>query len=127
MSFSLTEKEDIAFLNSHFPGLWETREVNGNRGLVIKGYSLPSGYNEERVDLMILIPHNYPLAGLDTFYVKPDIERSDGLAIKAVATEIHLGESWQRWSRHYDWVPGEDNLVRHLRRVEIWLREEVQR
>ena len=127
MSFQLTEEDDIIFLDANFPGMWVAIEAYGNRGLIIKDYILPNGYKTSKVNLMILIPLNYPPAKLDMFYTMPNIERSDGKAIKELTTATLLGENWQRWSRHYDWNPEEDSLVRHIRRVEVWLRKETQR
>ena len=125
MSIQLPE-EDTQFLDTHFFGMWEPRELNGEIGLVIENYPLPKGYTLNEVCLMVLVPVNYALTGLDMFYTRPNVERSDGKAIEALATEVHLGESWQRWSRHYHWNSSEDDLARHMMRIKGWLEREIQ-
>lgn len=107
-------EEDLEFLNSDFQDRWEPVEERDKSGLIIRNYNLPRGYAPEEVELMLLIPAEYPLSGLDMFYFSPEASRADGLPIGALASETHFGVVWQRWSRHYAWRPGEDNIATHI-------------
>lgn len=117
--------EDLEFLNSNFNS-WNQPPVEGSqRGLVIPNYRLPRGYVPDRADLMLLIPDNYPAAGIDMFYFSPSVARADGQSIGALSNEFHFGQQWQRWSRHYEWRPGEDSIATHIAYVGNQLKFEL--
>lgn len=118
--------EDSEYLSAHYPSKWrKVTEGGGKHGLIIEDFLVPEGYAIPRSTLMILIPSGYPGAGLDMFYFSPPLDRSDGLPIDALASETHFGENWQRWSRHYDWRPGEDSIVKHIEFVAHRLSKEA--
>ena len=96
-------------------------------GLFIEDFPIPSGYDRRRSTLMVLIPTGYPGAGLDMFYFYPWLARADGREIGALADEAHFDTSWQRWSRHYDWKPGEDSIISHIEYVRHELETEANR
>lgn len=110
----LLPDEDIEYLNDGFPGQWENISENGMQGIVIKDYELPQGYTVDKADLMVLIPPEYPVGELDMFYFSPDLARKDGKGIGNLAPTPHFSRSWQQWSRHYDWEPGQHNLISHI-------------
>ncbi|WP_140386493.1 multiubiquitin domain-containing protein, partial [Vibrio parahaemolyticus] len=56
--FSLLEK-DTDYLNK-LGFEWETLMDGGRRWLIIRNYTLPNGYNHEKVDMAIDIPAAYP-------------------------------------------------------------------
>lgn len=116
---------DIEYLNAQHENSWEAVKENQNY-LIIRNYSLPAGYNLREVDLLIIIPSDYPPNQLDMFYLKPEIARSNGSTINTICLESHLNESWQRWSRHYAWNSTEDSLTRHIVRISTWLTKEGQ-
>ena len=119
--------EDVEYLEGNYPSSWEKiSEGNGKYGLLIRNFPLPGGYVVGESTLMVLIPSGYPGSGLDMFYFDPPLSRSDGSAIVgAEPMEIHFARQWQRWSRHYDWKPGIDDLVGHIEYVKNELKKEV--
>ncbi len=94
---------------------WELRPDGGGACLVVHDYEVAPGvYDRERTNLMIRIPAQYNLAGLDMFYVNPPlrIRATGGFPQAAEQTETHCGSQWQRFSRHMPtpWRPGLDGL-----------------
>ena len=127
MDFDLPE-DDIGFLDSAFGREnWHTIIKDAEQGIVIKKYSLPQGYNQPTVAMMILIPQDYPMAALDMFYLSPDISKTNGKSIGALQNEAHFDKQWQRWSRHYPWKAGTYNIATHMQVVKNSLIEELDR
>ena len=107
-------EDDEAFLNSkNFS--WQLVPNGSGALLVISGYSVNGEtYDRESVNLMIRIPDQYNMAGLDMCYVDPPLRLRNGGAYpdKADNFETHGGRSWQRFSRHLPcpWRAGVDGL-----------------
>ena len=120
-------EEDLEFLNGNFNDKWERVAEGNKRGLIIHSYGLPQGYTPNEVNLMLLIPTDYPAGQLDMFYFSPGVSREGGIAIGGLSFETHFGTQWQRWSRHYTWRPGEDNIVTHVSYVRNELKSELQK
>ena len=119
-------EEDLEYLNAHYSTQWQkTSEGNGKYGLIIENFPLPNGYTMEKSALMLLIPSGYPGSGIDMFYFDPPLNRLDGRGIGGLSIEAHFARQWQRWSRHYQWNPGEDFLVRHIEYIRNELEKEV--
>ena len=117
--------EDIEYLNANF-GCWKPLFGGGEYGIIIWNYPLPSSkYTPEKSDLMIIIPADYPVAGIDMFYFSDDIVRTDGATIACLADENHFNRNWQRWSRHYKWDPNSHNVIYHLSWVMDTLKNEA--
>ena len=112
--------EDKDFLNS-LGKEWETDAEL--RMIVIHDFEMPEGYNHGTNDLMLVIPPNYPAAGLDMFYLAPGVQRKDGRQIEALAKETRDGRQWQRWSRHYPWQAGY-GVANHMDVVKRSLKED---
>jgi Prokaryotic E2 family E len=95
--------------------------------LVIKDYPLPPRFSLTVTDLMIDIPSGYPDAGLDMFWVCPEIRVAATGAFPPNADQFEAklsGLSWQRFSRHgYPWRPGSDSLAAYL----TWIRRSLER
>ena len=125
MDFELPD-DDIGFLNNSFD-VWQTIISNVERGIIIKNYSLPDGYNCQQVEMMILVPQNYPAAALDMFYISPDIIKTNGRSIGALSSGAHFDRQWQRWSRHYQWQAGIHNIATHLHAVKNALEDELRK
>ena len=125
MTVDFLHPEDKEFLAANGYD-WTCQEEVGKRGLIIQNYRLPAGYTPEQSDLMLLIPANYPAGAIDMFYFVPSIARIDGLDISALAPEIHFERTWQRWSRHYQWQPGIDNIATHICFVGNQLKSELE-
>ena len=118
--------EDMEYLEANHSSSWEkVTEGDGKHGLLIREFPVPAGYTVAQSTLMALIPSGYPGAALDMFYFDPPLEKQDGTSIGALATETHFGRNWQRWSRHYEWKPGEDSLVSHIEYIDNEIKNEV--
>ena len=118
-SFGL-QSDDIEYLDANYSGRWSLTDSPSSAalvGLLIEDFPVPPGYTTATVTLMIIIPNGYPGAMLDMFYFDPPLQRSNGQAIAALASEHHFDRQWQRWSRHYNWQPGLDSLVTHIERA----------
>jgi len=94
---------------------WELLSSVGDGCLVIKDYPTSKElYDQEKVDLMIRIPGQYNMAGLDMFYACPPLKllASHDFPIAANNFENHVGRQWQRFSRHLaePWKSGIDGL-----------------
>jgi hypothetical protein len=122
--FHLPE-DDVDHLDSL--GLnWETLRAPNGQWLLLHGFLFPKGYNHPSGSVAIQIPCNYPVAGLDMAYFFPRLQRTDGNAIRQTQCEMQVdGKNWQRWSRHYSWVPGQHNLGTHILLVRHWLEHGV--
>ena len=107
--------EDVQYLDATYPGRWRmTSEGNGKQGLLIEAFPLPAEYAATVATLMVQIPSGYPGTNLDMFYFDPPLSKRAGDGIPCLVSERHFGRDWQRWSRHPEWRPGEDNLVSYL-------------
>lgn len=123
--FRLPEADE-AFLDAL--GLpWETIREGGTRWLLIHEFPVGKGYNVDKTTVAIQIDGGYPPGKLDMAWYYPTLSRQDGVPIAALSTEQIDGRQFQRWSRHYPWREGEDDLSTHIRRMEAWLRDEFAR
>lgn len=88
--------------------------------LIIKQFKLPIGYSQDAVDLLIIIPQGYPAAALDMFWVIPEVRiaSNNSYPVNADVFETFLGQTWQRFSRHYSWRPYVDSVASHLNSVQ---------
>ena len=107
---------------------WETVVDGGQRWLIVHDWPVPPGYNHKTVRAAISIPTAYPDAPLDMVYFSPTLARVDGRTIVAATDYPVLGQTWQRWSRHYTsanpWRVAEDDLSTHLALIDYWLKRE---
>jgi hypothetical protein len=88
---------------------------------------VPAGYGRPTVRAAIMLPPGYPNAPLDMVYFHPSLSRADNRPIAALADHSIEGVTWQRWSRHYPWRAGVDDLVTHIERIGSWLADELRR
>ncbi len=123
----LLPNEDREYLTVTFHNKWDKCVEGSKKGIIISGYQLPRGYEPKKSDLMIIIPDNYPVAKIDMFYFSPFIQREDGKVIGALENETHFGKDWQRWSRHYDWRDGIDNIATHISYITNELKSELNK
>ncbi len=93
---------------------WQLVPGGDGAFLIVPGYCVnPEVYDRPQTDLMIRIPAQYNLAGLDMYYLDPPLQlRSGGYPKAADNFESHVGRQWQRFSRHLvtPWRPGMDDL-----------------
>lgn len=123
--FSLPEADE-EFLDANCPG-WETILDGATPWLILNNFSVPEGYNHRNVQAAIEIPSGHPNAPLNMVYFLPGISRTNGRQIPNLAPQTIQGQSWQRWSRHYPWRTGVDDLVTHIERIKSWLVDELRR
>lgn len=99
---------------------FQTHDEVNRTLVVIKQFKLPIGYTQETVDLLIIIPQGYPATPLDMFWVVPEVRiaSSNSYPVNADVFETYLGQTWQRFSRHYSWRPYIDSLASHLNSVQ---------
>ena len=118
---------DEAFLNEHFA--WEAIVESGMVCVTIKEYSCTAGLTPAVNELLVRLPPGFPDVGPDMFWFATPLTRADGGVIAATeVTEIHLGRSWQRWSRHIGnhWRPAIDDLRSYFAYIASCLRAAAQ-
>ena len=119
--------EDTEYLEANYSSKWEKiTEGSGKHGLLIREFPVPGGYTLAQTTLMVLIPSGYPGSALDMFYFDPPLHKSNGATVNALASEDHFDRTWQRWSRHYKWKPGEDCLWKHIEHTRNEIENEVK-
>ena len=103
-------------------GEWETLRSQNGQWLLLHGFAFPQGYNYPAGSVAIQIPASYPVAGLDMAFFFPHLHRIDGQPLRQTQCFMNIdGKAWQRWSRHYGWVPGQHNIGSHILLVRHWL------
>lgn len=123
--FSLPEADE-EFLDTNYRG-WQTIRDAATPWLILTRFPILEGYNYREVQAAILIPSGYPNAPLDMVYFLPALSRTSGRPITGLASQPISGQLWQRWSRHYAWRPGTDDLVTHIERIKTWLEAQLAR
>jgi Prokaryotic E2 family E len=107
---------------------YTTTVENSVTHLVIHGFPFPLMYQPTQADLLIRLPAGYPQANPDMFWTRPDIMLTSGAVPQAAgAHESYLGQSWQRWSRHWGaaWRAGLDTLRTFIAAIQAELRRGV--
>ena len=118
--FALPE-DDLEFLENL--GLqWESIRDGSGQWLLLHEFPFPEGYIVDNGSVAVSITPGYPSAQLDMAYFHPALSRKDGQALRQTQVTLQIdGKQWQRWSRHYGWVPGQHNLGTHILLVKHWL------
>lgn len=123
--------EDDLFWLADAPHRFELVAEHGVLRVVLYGFPVPPGYNQRAVDVNVRIESGYPDTQIDMVYVHPELQRLDGVPIRATCPEAFDGKQWQRWSRHRTpanpWRPGIDNLASHFALVKHWFVRELQK
>ena len=104
----------------------------GRRWVLLHNFSVPEGYNLDKVTAAVLLPVGYPQSAPDMVYFYPALSLTSGKRIHASeATEMICGKKYQRWSRHFlpqePWRPGIDSLETYALMIHGWLEREVTR
>ena len=108
---------DIAFLNER--GIvHEIVPADGMTCVVLPEWPLPAGLDREASNLLIRLHPGYPDVQPDMWWFSPAVHLADGRELpRTNAVETYLGQSWQRWSRHFNsgqWKSGVDGLESYL-------------
>ena len=105
------------YLQAKFPEFSEALE-NQMVCVVITNFPLPSGLTPRQSDLLLRLAAGFPDVPPDMWWFDPPVSRPDGKTIpQTQVQEMHLGRTWQRWSRHLnqgEWRPGVDGLESYL-------------
>lgn len=106
----LIPKPDEQFLERQ-PYGYTLEEQGSDIHLILKEVKFPEQYTPRTADVLIILPTGYPNAKLDMFRTRPDIKLANGSWPDRADVHVVLGgESWQQWSRHYEWRDGIDEL-----------------
>jgi len=118
--FNLPEDDEGSLNALGLP--WETIKDGTRLWVILNDFPVSGGFTVEKSSVAIEIPPNYPSAGLDMAYFLPHLQRKDGQAIRQTEyRQSIVSQSWQRWSRHYSWKPGQHNLGTHIVLINRWL------
>lgn len=108
---------DHEYLQARAPGHAVSLE-GGMVVIVIPSFPLPIGFTDAAADLLLRLAPGYPDVPPDMWWFAPAVRRTDGHVIAATdSQEVHLGRTWQRWSRHLNpgqWRSGIDSLESYL-------------
>jgi len=108
---------DQEYLRARAPGHAVSLD-GGMIAIVIPSFALPNGFTATAADLLLRLAPGYPDVQPDMWWFEPAVRRTDGQAIAATQSqEVHLGRTWQRWSRHLNpgqWRSGIDSLESYL-------------
>jgi len=129
--FELPE-EDREFFDNRLGLEWEAVKEGDVRRVVIHKFGVPDGYTVTEADLFVRLEAGYPDAQIDMVFFFPHLGLKSGRTIGATTGQQQFdGRSWQQWSRHRTgenpWIPGIDNIERHLLLVREWLDREVRK
>lgn len=116
----------MAWLVGHWPD-HRLEQDGGHPAVVLPGFRLPAGFEPQVVDLLLLVPFGYPDAPLDMFWVDPFVSLR-GAAPQATCADVHLGKTWQRFSRHLPrgvWRPGSDGVQSYIALITTMLTREA--
>jgi len=113
----LPENDEIYLNNKGYQ--WQLIPGGSEAFLVINEFPLAAEiFDRGNTDLMIRIPAQYNMAGLDMYYVAPEIKLKATGAYPQAADhfETHCDRRWQRFSRHLTtaWRAGVDGLPMYL-------------
>lgn len=94
--------------------------------IIVPDLSLPTHWSRPHTDVLILAPQGYPAAAMDMFWVTPGLVLADGrMPQNADQQESYGGQTWQRFSWHYQqpqrWDASANGLMSHMRFVRMRL------
>jgi hypothetical protein len=127
----LPPEEDHDFLDNRLGLKWEAVLEGDVRRLLILKYAVPDGYNVAEADLFLRLEAGYPDSQIDMVFFHPALSLNNGKRVGATDGRQQFdGRDWQQWSRHRTpqnpWVPGVDNIERHMLLVREWLDRELR-
>lgn len=128
--FEIGEEDSAALDEFGIP--WETVSDAQGRWVILRGCTIPAGFNHREVSIAVRLETGYPRTPLDMAYVDPPLRRDTGAVIPCTeAAQVIDGLPWQRWSRHYTpvnpWRVGVDSVATHLTLARSWIERELSR
>lgn len=112
--------------------VYDTIAESAAKWIILRGFSIPAGYNVPVADAAIRLGPAYPDEPIDMVYFNPPLALQSNRVIPATQGAITIeGKPYQQWSRHRTaanpWRPGLDNICTHLLQAETWLARELGR
>jgi hypothetical protein len=121
--------EDAAFLSDRRIE-HEVHEDGAMTCVILRGWTLPAGLDRAEADVLLRLPPGYPDVAPDMWWVDPPVCCASGEKIPATqSVEVHLGQQWQRWSRHFaagQWQAGIDHLENFIALMSAEFRRSAQ-
>jgi Prokaryotic E2 family E len=115
---------DYGYINPASQSDFECGQVlpqpDGWKFVIFDNYTLPDGFSEKSIRLLIKLAPSFPDAAPDMFWVSPELRTSSNVVPQGTSLEIILNEQWQRFSWHLQagaWKPGLSTLRDFLRSV----------
>ncbi|WP_263354218.1 E2/UBC family protein [Acidicapsa acidisoli] len=110
--------------------VYDTIAEGAAKWVVLRGFSIPAGYNVAVADAAVRLGPSYPDEPIDMVYFYPSLALLSNRHIGATQGAITLeGKRYQQWSRHRTaanpWRPGLDSICTHLLQVTTWLEREL--
>ena len=119
----ISEAEELR-LGGH--ALQLLQQEDGWTFAVFENYPLPEGFNHQTTKLLIKVPPNYPLGGLDMFWTNPQVLLSSGVLPANTSVEHYLDTPWLRFSWHPNrWNPSSDSLTSYLKFINMRLEQRI--
>ena len=91
---------------------------NGQRYILVTGVpTINMVWILPATDILISVPNNYPIGGLDAFYADKKLILKNGQKHPRMQAEHNiLGRMWLLVSWHYNkpWSPNQDTLLSHI-------------
>jgi len=125
----MLRREDRVFLE-RTGYTFDVQDEGGMTCVVIHDYRLPPGFNRTTCQLLLRLPGGFPDTQPDMFWVLPPVVLAATGRPPAAAehNEPHLGQTWQRFSRHLAqdaWRSGIDNLETWFNAIGSLLRKDA--
>jgi hypothetical protein len=100
-------KQEIDLLRTKYGELEHGPNLNW---ILFKKFSLPSGWNRQTTEVLVLIPAGYPTTPPDNFYVRNGLRPASGGPLRNYSENQNvLGGSWAMFSFHTQgWNPSHD-------------------
>lgn len=119
VGYDIVLSQHLDEVQRQFPAA-STQEATGQRYLLVPEVAVPEHFGGGSVTVLVLIPNGYPMASPDMFWVNRTLRLPDGRDPEGASHhEVHLGQTWQRFSWHYRdsqiaWRMGYSSLLTHM-------------
>lgn len=129
-------EDDVRFLREKYP-VHVVRHVGAEIHVLLKDFTFPPAYSQQKADLLLRLPAGYPNAAPDMFWTLPDIKlvsgkwplNSDAHEVPGAGpgVEVYQNVAWQRWSRHFQggWLVGRHGLQSYVAAVNQELKKGI--
>jgi Prokaryotic E2 family E len=106
---------DVSLLEGRGFVLQQHAQPDGWIFVVFVDYQLGPAFTPRTSEMLVKVPPTYPYAGLDMFWVSPEVRLANGTMPANTSVETLLSRQWLRFSWHpATWRYGVDNLPSFL-------------